>query len=137
MTGPAPGKIPVKYSEVVLICRGRRVAINPEIYIHVKGWSLARVTHIDIEYENLNNILNLRIREIVGGLFRRYYDKIQIISRKFIIEIKSELLNSLIPRGYEDKCVIGGKIDGVFIGVKKDIIKILENYASSLGYSPR
>jgi len=42
MTGPAEGKIELK---------------NAKIYIHVKGKSLARITHIDVEHPKLNQII--------------------------------------------------------------------------------
>jgi len=42
MTGPAEGKIELK---------------NAKVYIHVKGKSLARITHIDVEHPNLNQII--------------------------------------------------------------------------------
>jgi len=42
MSGPGEGKIELK---------------NAKVYIHVKGKSLARITHIDIEQEDINEII--------------------------------------------------------------------------------
>ena len=30
---------------------------KPDVYIHIKGFSLAKVTHLDVESEELNKIL--------------------------------------------------------------------------------
>lgn len=42
MSGPGPGKIKLGTAEV---------------YIHLKGYSNARITHIDIELDELNKII--------------------------------------------------------------------------------
>lgn len=62
-----------------------------EIYIHLKGKSNARITHIDIENEKLNEIIK---------------DK--------------------------EASYVGGKPGGVFIGLKKEMIKRAEKLAEKL-----
>lgn len=42
MSGPAEGKIELK---------------NARVYLHVKGKARARITHIDVEHEDLNEII--------------------------------------------------------------------------------
>ncbi len=70
MSGPAEGKIKLGKADV---------------YLHVKGKSRARITHIDIELPELNKI---------------------------------------IKPG--ENTYVGGKEGGVFIGLKKDMIKRAE-----------
>jgi len=53
MTGPGEGKLLLKNAKVYLDNK----EIPAEVYIHVKGYSLARVTHLDIEHEVLNEII--------------------------------------------------------------------------------
>ncbi len=70
MSGPAPGK---------------KLLGKANVYIHEKGKSLARVTHIDIELDKLNKILK--------------------------------------PK---EATYVQGKHGGVFIGLKKEMIKRAE-----------
>jgi len=71
MSGPGEGKIKLGKADV---------------YIHIKGKSQARITHIDIELDKLNKI---------------------------------------IKPG--ENTYLGGKEGGVFIGLKKEMIKRAEN----------
>ncbi len=52
MSGPAEGKIPLGKADV---------------YIHVKGKSRARITHIDIELDKLNEIIEPKEATYVEG----------------------------------------------------------------------
>ena len=56
MTGPAPGKLPVN-AHVELCTSGGCRTIDARVYVHVKGWSRARVTHIDIEAPRLEQLI--------------------------------------------------------------------------------
>ncbi len=73
MSGPGKGKIKLGKADV---------------YIHLKGKSRARITHIDIENEKLNKIIK--------------------------------------PK---ESTFVGGKKGGVFIGLKKKMIKRAEKLA--------
>lgn len=139
MTGPGPGKIQIDCKKLIIIKEDRKIELTPVLYIHVKGYSLARVTHIDIEYPQLETIIGLKHREIAPALLTKIGNIIIIKSRKLKtrIEIHSTTLNNLIPPAYSDGCVIGGKTDGIFIGIKKELIKILEEYTTKLGWPPR
>jgi hypothetical protein len=53
MTGPGEGKIKID-SNVGIQTIGKPIPINnAEVYIHVKGYLNARVTHLDVEHEVL------------------------------------------------------------------------------------
>ncbi len=138
MTGPGPGKIQIDCKKVLVVKEGRKIELVPDLYIHVKGWSLARVTHIDIEYTQLEKILGLKLREIAPALLTKIGEIVIVKSWKLKtrIEIHSKTLSNLIPPAYSDGCVIGGKNNGIFIGVKKNLIKILEDYSTKLGWPP-
>ncbi|NPA69354.1 MAG: hypothetical protein GXO26_00970 [Crenarchaeota archaeon] len=137
MTGPGPGKIEIDCEKLIIISGTKTLTIIPRVYIHIKGWSLARVTHIDVEHDDLCEILNIKPREIIGGILINSKDNIEVKTRKAILKIYSKILTSLIPTNYRGGCVIGGKIGGVFIGVRKEIIRILEKYGEKHGYAPR
>lgn len=75
MTGPGEGKISLG---------------KADIYIHIKGKSNARITHVDIENPKLNKIIK-------DG----------------------------------ESTYVGGKKGGVFLGLKKDMIKRAEKLANN------
>jgi uncharacterized metal-binding protein len=53
MSGPGIGKLLLEDVRVFVDNK----EIKADVYIHVKGFSLARVTHLDIESDELNKIL--------------------------------------------------------------------------------
>lgn len=138
MTGPGIGKILVDDAKCFLICRDDRVELeDAEIYIHIRGYSYARVTHLDIEHPLLNEIISPRkgfflkiinyndIIKIVLDQYKqlRYRDKICTV---LYIEILSSVFKNLIyPRKYIVTWV-GGKYGEVYIGFKREQIKKLE-----------
>ncbi len=137
MTGPGPGKIEIDCRKIDIYIRNHVISITPRLYIHIKGWSLARVTHIDIEHDNINNIINLEPRQVIGAVLIKHKDSIEVKSRKFILKIYSQTLLKLIPDKYKGGCVIGGKIGGIFIGIKRELIKIFEKFGTQMGYTPK
>jgi hypothetical protein len=57
MSNPAEGKYDLT-AEVYLSSIGKRVKLdNVFVYIHLKGYALARVTHLDIEHDVLDSII--------------------------------------------------------------------------------
>ncbi|NPA24193.1 MAG: hypothetical protein GXO23_07865 [Crenarchaeota archaeon] len=137
MTGPGPGKIEIDCEKVEIEIGRKTLTLRPKIYIHIKGWSLARVTHIDIEHENIENVLGIKRGEIVGGFLIRHRTNVEIISKKFRLKIYSKTLLKLVPENYKGGCVIGGKMGGIFIGIRKELIQILEEYGKTRGYEPK
>jgi hypothetical protein len=53
MTGPAEGKLPLNAK----VCLNAEELPNARVYIHLKGYSRATVTHLDIEHPKLNRII--------------------------------------------------------------------------------
>ena len=57
MTGPAEGKLELN-ATVYLGSDGKKYELKGAIvYIHLKGFAEARVTHLDIEHDLLDNII--------------------------------------------------------------------------------
>ncbi len=147
MTGPGPGKIRLRAS-VVLELNGRsltfRGSSDVDVYLHVKGWSRAPVTHIDIEREGIEEL-------ILGGPGRGVYGIVKPLNfgfrfvpfrARFVITVMgpedpilSKVFTGSLPPypGY-----LGAKRGGVYVGFKKSIILLLEKAALELyGIAPR
>jgi hypothetical protein len=131
LTGPGPGKLEV--NAVVELCdAGGCRRIPARVYIHLRGWSRARVTHIDIESPGLE--------ELVGGprhgIYVRVYglrDGIVITpleSPSWRLTLKSgdPLLHPL-PHG--ETCIgyLGGKTGGLYLGLQSPYHRELEKLA--------
>ena len=124
MTGPAIGKLPLRGARVSILESGKFREIEAEVYIHVKGYSLARVTHLDIESPELN-----RVYPIKGGSFLPIIgirNGIEIRTRKTRIRIVHPLLNEVLNVGEYTRTWVGGKIGGIYIGFRKGELEKLE-----------
>lgn len=135
MTGPGPGKIPLEAA--VYLSNGEKIELGgAQVYIHVKGYSLARVTHLDIEHEGLDGLLPagggrfLSLRGIDGGIEIK-------LERKSVL-IKCGLLNSVLESGRKTRTWVGGKEGGIYIGFRKAEVEKLEKIAlERFGIKPR
>jgi len=123
MTGPGPGKLLLENARVFL--DGKE--IRAEVYIHVKGFSLARVTHLDIESEELNEILKPK----EGGFFSIHGidSGIEIKFERKKVRVLHKLLNEVLKKGEKTRTWVGGKEGGIYIGFKKEQIAKLERIA--------
>ncbi len=138
MTGPGEGKIPL-LARIYIAGRSRRIGIDADVYLHVKGYSLARVTHIDIEDKVLENIGNAYAKLMAdGGKLRiiflkpRFIKELEAYVRELIIES-----NDLKPLDSIKSWVfVGRKSGGIFIGFRKNVLQILEKIAITKGYRP-
>ena len=147
MTGPGIGKIPLN-SRVYLAFGFNKYELNDcNIYLHVKGYSLARVTHIDVEHSLLNQIIKPYKREflslkvmgdsIIISLKRSHTvkddgNRIEVST----IIIKSKEMARILGR-IKTMVYVGGKVGGIFLGFRKIIIRRLEDYAIQKGYKPK
>ena len=124
-----PGKIMVS-GEVFLD------GVQPDdaiIFIHIKGHGRARVTHIDIESMTFKKILLPRHSD---------YPEIDWDSEKVNIPVKgheliiiSTTLGKLMK--FHGNLYVRGKGKGIFFGLHREQIKIIEEYASKLGIPPK
>ena len=143
MTGPGPGKIRVP-ARVIIVAGGRaRVLGEGEVavYLHVKGWSRAPVTHVDVEAPGLE--------ELVGGPGRGVYGAVKGVGPGFrftpfrgdwhITVVGSlgnpvvRVLSAINTVGYA-----GGKRGGIYIGFRREVLRELERVAETVyGVRPR
>ncbi|PCN51100.1 hypothetical protein B6U99_00920 [Candidatus Geothermarchaeota archaeon ex4572_27] len=140
MTGPAEGKIPLEgYVEAKLPGGWHR--IDCDIYLHVKGYSLARVTHVDLEHPELNDIVPPGSSHYVP--FRLRGERIDVALRGrlrgrdvYWISIWCPDLARALGEGHS-YVYIGGKYGGVFLGFKREYVRKLEEFAVRMGVKPR
>jgi hypothetical protein len=146
MTGPAIGKLLLRGAKVQLRSNGNKAQLaGATVYIHLKGYALARVTHLDIEHRVLGNIIPhrrgafLSILGIEGGI-EIVLDKvkeIKIDKRKFAvkrIEILHSSLNKVLAPAERTRTYVGGKVYGIFIGFRKAQIVKLEALAAKFKF---
>jgi hypothetical protein len=105
------------------------------IYIHLKGFSRARVTHLDVEHPQLRVLSPKRggffvVRGIKGGIELRVLRK--KLNRAFPLIIRCKHLNEVLEAGRDSHAWVGGKIGGFYIGFRKLEIAKLEKLAQHL-----
>ena len=141
MTGPGPGKL--RLDAVVEKIVGSEVTrLDAEVYLHIKGWSRARVTHLDVEAEVLNDII---VRPRDGFYTRCLYKPNAVIIiavqalKPCVLRIREErIFPKVFRREGEAWCYVGGKVGGIFIGFRKEYIERFEAVAKELwGIEPR
>jgi len=140
MTGPGPGKFLVEDANCRIVCKNKIIPLkDAEIYIHLKGYSYARVTHLDIEHPlldkiiepgkgyflkifNFDEILRISLRDSVNAFLENF----NCIA--YYIEIRSRIFQGFISRSSHYVVTwVGGKSGGIYIGFKREQIKKLEN----------
>lgn len=135
MTGPAPGKIPLRSARIYIKTGSGKILLeDAQVYIHLKGYSRARVTHIDIEHPKLNEIIPPKR----GGFYKLlWYPKgVEIDLSRLLpglsIIVEDEALSKLLKPFEKSWCYVGGKQGGIFVGLKKNLIKRLESLVGEL-----
>ncbi len=137
MTGPAEGKIHLK-AHVFLQEGGNRIELHDAtVYVHLKGYALARVTHLDVEHEALDGLLPLKggrfltVRGIKGGL----EIKLELTGSKSAqpptVTVLSPVLNRVLKAGEKTRTWVGGKRDGLYVGFRKAEVEKLEALAQT------
>jgi len=141
MTGPAEGKILLGKAEVQLLTNHGKIELNgAEVYIHIKGYSLARVTHLDVEHTILDKIIPpkrgkfLKIIGIENG-FRIQLNKgidLKIEDKNIVvysIKVLHPYLKDVLAKNEEIVTWVGGKFGGIYVGFRKKQIAKLEEIA--------
>ena len=127
MTNPAEGKLLLD-AQVYL---NDAELENAHVYVHLKGFARATVTHLDIEHPALSGLIPPKVRTflwIVGienGILIRMEndDRVKVIC---------PLLNLVLEKGEKTKTCVGGKYKGWFIGFRKREMLKLEALAANL-----
>jgi len=121
MTGPGEGKLKIK-ANVFL----ERKKIDAIVYVHMKGYSMATVTHLDIESPSLNLMGEKGdFHQIIG-----IDEGIEI--PKLGVIISAPILNDVLAEGEKTRTWVGQKEDGIYIGFKKSEMLKLERIAKAL-----
>ena len=106
--------------------------IDAVVYIHLKGHSLARVTHLDIESPQLNLGIGKKGDVDKKGDFLGIHgidEGIQIPQIDLIVS--SPQLNNFLGLGYKTTTWVGQKEDGIYIGFRKEHLLKLEKIAKA------
>ena len=142
MTGAAEGKLGLD-SEVFLLTDKREMELEDVfVCIHLKGFSRARVTHLDVEHDLLDNLIppkkgSLRnIEGIEGGIEIILEDRKEITYqgqkiKPYKLQIFSPMLNKVLEPRQKTRTWVGGKVGGIYIGFRKGEIGKLEEIAEN------
>jgi len=138
VTGRAKGKLELKKAKVFLRDGKKIKLIDTVVYIHLKGYALARVTHLDIEHKFLDKIILpkrgnfLSIHGIKNGIEIILEKKKKIKFKNKMIEVKAvEVLHPYLAKLLKKtRTWVGGKFGGIYIGFRKSEIIKLEKIAS-------
>ena len=134
--------MPIDTVVEIVIGSSIEVVEDAEVYLHIKGWSRAFVTHLDVESPRMNQVI-ARPRQ---GFYAKWrYLPIGLVVdaaralKPCILRIKNcSLFNEVFTIGEESWCFVGGKVGGIFIGFRRDVIARLEDAAKRLwGIEPR
>lgn len=149
MTATSSGKIKIS-ADVYLKLEEEKIKVDDAaVYLHVKGYMRARVTHIDIEDRIFGKIIHrgrgnmLEIIGIKGGLEIRpkYPREMGIEGSKTVVYAlvaRHPLLNEVLKAGESTITWVGRKYDGIYIGFKETEMKKLEKLAEEIyGVIPR
>lgn len=124
MTGPGPGKVEIPAS--VYVCKAKGCEkVEATVYVHIRGFSRARVTHIDVEAPGLEDKIGREtyVRVVFSGHFLR------LISLDKSVEVRivsPELERVSRGRRVVSWGFIGLKAGGFYIGFRKEIVDKLE-----------
>jgi len=131
------GKIKLEAS-TVLMPSARE--IDAAVYIHLKGYARARVSHLDVEKIGLGKVIHrgrgnfLKLKGSEDGLEIVLRENRQIVlDGKGImvssIVLSNLLLSNVIGKGKSTKAWVGRKYDGIYIGFRKAELQKLEKLA--------
>jgi len=139
MTG-GPGKIEIDADVYFTLQKGRIRVEDAAVYIHVKGYMRARVTHIDIEDRIIGKIIHrgrgnvLEITGIKGGIEikpknAREMDVDGSGTVVYGLEVHHPLLNEVLGFGESTITWVGRKSDRIYVGFKEAQMRKLEHVA--------
>ena len=126
----------------------RLKVVRAPVYVHVKGYMRARVTHVDVENRALGKIIPrgrgnmLEVRGVRGGIEIRPKHPAEIEHGRSKIAVRSlEVLHPILSKmlTIDESTVtwVGRKYDGIYVGFKKPQIEKLERLVKeAYGVSP-
>jgi len=140
VTGSIKGKLKIDANVYFLSKDGEVKLEDVSVYVHVKGYARARVTHLDIEdgvvkkliYRGRGNFLD--IRGVVGGIIvqAKMERELEVAGKSLKVwglEVVNSDLNTILAVGETTRTWVGRKYDGVYIGFRKNEVLKLEKMA--------
>jgi hypothetical protein len=140
MPGPIKGKLKID-ADVYFLSKDGEVKLGEvTVYVHVKGYARARVTHLDIEDENVKRLISrgrgnfLDIRGVEGGIIvqakmEREMEVAGKILKVWGLAMFDSDLNTILAVGETTRTWVGRKYDGLYIGFRKNEVLKLEKMA--------
>jgi len=124
----AHGKIKLKAQTFLM---PRRDKVYASVYIHLKGYARARVSHLDIEKVGLGKVIHrrrgnfLQVKGIKQGIevTMRESREIEIDAKKSKVSsivVLDPLLNEVLEENKSTRAWVGRKYDGIYIGFRKE-----------------
>jgi len=138
--GPIKGKVEID-ADVYFLSKDGDVKLGGvSVCVHVKGYARARVTHIDIEDENVKRLIYrgrgnfLDIRGVAGGIIiqakmEREMEVAGKILKVWGLKVVNPDLNTILAVGETTRIWVGRKYDGLYIGFRKNEVLKLETLA--------
>lgn len=125
-------------AQTFLMPEGRK--IDASVFIHLKGYARARVSHLDVEKIGLGKVIHrgrgnfLEVRGIEKGveIVMRESRMVEIDGVKRVVSslrIANPSLNEVVEKDKSTRAWVGRKYDGIYIGFRKEEIQKLEKVA--------
>jgi hypothetical protein len=98
---------------------------NAHVYLHLKGYARATVTHLDLEHPSLAGLIPPQTRTFIwiigieGGILIR-------TEGNDTVKVLSSHLTTVLPQGQKTRTCVGGKTNGLFIGFRIRELRKLE-----------
>ncbi len=103
--------------------------VDAKVFLHVRGYNRARVTHIDIEGEKIKGLIKPR-HSVYPEVEWKNRVEIPIYDHVLALEIPE------ISLDFKGNLYVGGKGKGVFLGFHREQIRVLEETAKQRGVPP-
>jgi len=140
VTGPIKGKLEIDANVYFLSKDGEVKLEGVSVYVHVKGYARAKVTHLDVEdgvvkrliYRGRGNFLDIRGVEggiIIQAKIEREMEVAGKSLRVWGLRVVNSDLNTILAVGEMTRTWVGRKYDGLYIGFRKNEVLKLEKMA--------
>jgi len=118
----------------------KRDKIDASVYVHLKGYARARVSHLDVEKPSLGKVIHrgrgnfLEVKGIKRALeiILRESRVLEINGKETTISsimIVSPSLSEIVDENKSTRAWVGRKYDGIYVGFRKEEVRKLEKIA--------
>lgn len=116
------GKLPL---DARIFLNDEEELTDAHVYLHLKGYARATVTHLDLEHPALASLIPPKTRTFIwiigieGGILIR-------TEGNDTVKVLSSHLTTVLPPGQKTRTCVGGKANGLFIGFRRPELRKLE-----------